>query len=97
MMLPIGSIVYLEDSSQKVMLLNVGPVVEQNGVEVYFDYSGAIYPAGLDPEQVYYFNQEDIAEVVFEGYQDEDSERFNELYEQWVEDNQDEIPRGEVE
>ncbi len=45
-----------------------------------FDYTGALYPQGLDPEQVYYFNDEDIDEVVFEGFKDEDEERFVKLY-----------------
>ncbi|UQS84341.1 DUF4176 domain-containing protein [Bombilactobacillus thymidiniphilus] len=55
-----------------------------------------MYPEGLDSKKIYYFNQEDITEVVFEGYRDKDSERFNEFYEQWVEDNQDYMSRGEV-
>lgn len=69
-MLAIGSIVYLSDGNQKIMILNRGPVVEQNGEQVIFDYTGALYPNGLDPEQVYYFNDDDIDEVVFEGYKD---------------------------
>mgnify|MGYP004521727731 CR=1 FL=1 len=66
MMLPIGSIVYLSEGNQKIMILNRGPLAEQHGKKVFFDYTGALYPQGLDPEQVYYFNDEDIDEVVFE-------------------------------
>ena len=47
------------------MILNRGPLVEQNSEKVFFDYTGALYPAGLDPDQVFYFNKEDIDEVVF--------------------------------
>ncbi|HBC90467.1 MAG TPA: hypothetical protein DCZ00_03375 [Lactococcus sp.] len=83
-MLAIGSIVYLSDGNQKIMILNRGPVVEQNGEQVIFDYTGALYPNGLDPEQVYYFNDDDIDEVVFEGYKDEEEERFRTLYNKWL-------------
>ncbi|MBL3715972.1 DUF4176 domain-containing protein [Lactococcus garvieae] len=83
-MLAIGSIVYLSDGNQKIMILNRGPVVEQNGEQVIFDYTGALYPNGLDPKQVYYFNDDDIDEVVFEGYKDEEEERFRTLYNKWL-------------
>lgn len=88
-MLAIGSIVYLSEGNQKIMVLNRGAVVEQSNEKVLFDYTGAIYPNGLDPEQVYYFNDEDIDEVVFEGYSDEEEERFMVLYEKWLSKNND--------
>jgi len=83
-MLPIGSIVYLAEGNRKVMILNRGALVEQDGVQVLFDYSGAVYPNGLNPEQVFYFNAENIDKVVFEGFKDEEEERFITLYEQWL-------------
>ncbi len=82
-MLPIGSIVYLSEGNQKMMVLNRGAIVEQNGEKVIFDYTGALYPNGLNPEQVYYFNDEDVDEVVFEGFKDEEEERFQALYKKW--------------
>ncbi|EGP5737900.1 MULTISPECIES: DUF4176 domain-containing protein [Enterococcus] len=96
MMLPIGSIVYLSEGNQKIMILNRGPLAEQHGKKVFFDYTGALYPQGLDPEQVYYFNDEDIDEVVFEGFKDEDEERFVKLYKKWVAKNSGKINRGNV-
>lgn len=95
-MLPIGSIVYLAEGNQKIMVMNRGPVVEQEGEKVYFDYTGSVYPEGLDPKQVYYFNEEDIDEVVFEGYKDDDEERFIKLYEKWKRKNQDKIKKGKT-
>lgn len=94
--LPIGSVVYLVDGNQKVMILNRGPFVEQNGEKVFFDYTGALYPSGLDTEQVFYFNREDIDAVVFEGYKDGDEERFVKLFEKWLEKNTGKIKRGSV-
>ncbi|AFV72853.1 hypothetical protein SaSA201_1461 [Streptococcus agalactiae] len=81
MLLPVGSVVYLIDGNQKLVIVNRGAIVEQEGQEVYFDYLGGIFPEGLNLEQVYYFNQEDIDEVVFEGYHDEEEERVSRLIE----------------
>lgn len=69
------------------MVLNRGAIVEQNEEKVIFDYTGALYPNGLDPEQVYYFNDEDIDEIVFEGFKDEEEERFQTLYKEWHANN----------
>lgn len=94
--LSIGSIVYLAEGNQKIMILNRGPLVEQGSEKVFFDYTGALYPAGLDPDQVFYFNKEDIDEVVFEGFKDEDEQRFVTLYEKWVTKNTGSINKGIV-
>ncbi|MCD0063130.1 DUF4176 domain-containing protein, partial [Streptococcus agalactiae] len=56
MLLPVGSVVYLIDGNQKLVIVNRGAIVEQEGQEVYFDYLGGIFPEGLNLEQVYYFN-----------------------------------------
>ena len=58
--LPIGTIVYLKEGSQKLMILNRGVTIDQNGESVLFDYSAAFYPIGLNPEQLFYFNREDV-------------------------------------
>ena len=55
MLLPVGSVVYLIDGNQKLVIVNRGAIVEQEGQEVYFDYLGGIFPEGLNLEQVYYF------------------------------------------
>lgn len=68
--LPIGTIVYLEGGTEKIMILNRAALSQQDNSEVLFDYSGAIYPVGLNPEQVFYFNQENIERVIFMGFID---------------------------
>ena len=85
--LPIGSIIYLKEGQQKVMILSRGCQLQQDNELVFFGYSGAAYPVGLNPEQIFYFNQEDIDKVVFHGYTDLDEERFVELYKKWFEEN----------
>lgn len=76
------------------MILNRGVTIIQDDMDVLFDYSAAIYPMGMHPEQIFYFNQEDIDKIVFEGYRDEDEERFVELYRKWLEENQLHLKKG---
>ncbi len=40
------------------MILSRG--YDHNKIMVYFGYSGAAYPVGLNPELIFYFNHEDI-------------------------------------
>ena len=93
--LPIGTIVYLKEGSQKLMILNRGVTIEQNGENVLFDYSAAFYPMGLNPEQLFYFNRDDVDKVVYKGYSDEEEEeRFAEIYQRWLDENATTIKRG---
>ncbi len=48
-------------------------------------------------EQVYYFNEEDIDEVIFEGYHDEEEERVSKLIEKWKQKDGKNIPKGKTE
>lgn len=99
MMLPIGSIVYLKEGTSKLMILNRGPVLPpEEGEEqgIMYDYSACMYPQGLDPSNVFFFNHENIDKVVFEGYRDEEEERFQELYKNWLDTNQTSIKKGKV-
>ena len=86
--LPIGTIVYLKEGSQKLMILNRGVTIDQNGESVLFDYSAAFYPIGLNPEQLFYFNREDVDKVVYPGYSDE------EIYQRWLDENSETIKKG---
>lgn len=75
-LLPIGSIVRLKDGEKKLM---IGGIKQQeadgNGRE--FDYYGVLYPEGhLGDEFQYLFNHEDIDEIVFRGFEDEEREDF---------------------
>jgi len=95
-MLPIGSIVYLKEGTSKIMILNRGPIIEQEGEHTMFDYSGCFYPQGLVPENVFYFNHENIDDVVFEGYKDNEEDRFQKLFSDWKKDNEDQYIKGKV-
>lgn len=95
-MLPIGSIVYLKEGTSKIMILNRGPIIEQEEEHTMFDYAGCFYPQGLAPDNVFYFNDENVDEIVFEGYKDNEEDRFQKLLSDWKEENKDRFKKGEV-
>ena len=95
-MLSIGTIIYLKEGTGKLMILNRGPIIELDGEEQFFDYAACNYPQGLDVENTLYFNEENIDEIIFEGYQDDDEKRFQKLYKEWMEENKKTIKKGKV-
>lgn len=92
----IGSIVYLKDGHQKIMILNRGALYQTETKQVRFDYSGCLYPIGLNPEQIFYFNEENIDKVIFEGYYDEEEERFQDLFKKWETEEGAQISKGHI-
>ncbi len=78
--LPIGSVVRLNNGTQKIMIINRGALFNHEGTIGYFDYSACLYPYGQTEQSVYFFNEEDIAEVYFVGYKDESEKTFCEEY-----------------
>ncbi|MBN7274925.1 DUF4176 domain-containing protein [Ligilactobacillus pobuzihii] len=82
-LLPLGSIVYLEEGTAKLMVVGRGMVFEDNGQDVYTDYIGLSYPEGIDSENAIFFNHENIEKVVFRGYEDEEEKRYGEVYREW--------------
>ncbi|MFA8437461.1 DUF4176 domain-containing protein [Pueribacillus sp. YX66] len=84
-LLPLGTLVYLEDGTKKIMIVGRGAVVEdeESGDDVYFDYMGCAYPEGIDPENAIFFNEENIDEILHKGYSDEEEQRFMKLYKDW--------------
>lgn len=42
-----------------------------------FDYVACFYPEGnISPEYTFLFNHDDVEEVIFYGYKDEEEEKF---------------------
>lgn len=82
-MLEIGTILYLKQGSQKIMVISRGPIIQTDKKRVMFDYSGCLYPLGYLQEQIYYFNEENVDKIIFKGFHDEDEDRFVEVYDEY--------------
>ena len=78
--LPIGSVVLLKGAKQKLMI--TGFYIKAEGVDTIFDYSGCLYPEGIISSQENgVFNHDQIEQVFFRGYQDDEEIAFkNALY-----------------
>lgn len=87
-LLPLGSIVLLEEGLQKLVVVGRGAVYteQQTGQDTFADYMAVLYPTGLNPETTIFFNHENIDKVVFEGYSDDEEKRFLEVYAEWEHD-----------
>ena len=82
----LGSIIYLQEGTQKLMIVGRGVIFddEETGEQVFADYMGVLYPLGLQTESTIFFQHENIDKVVFEGYSDEEEDRFLEIYNTWT-------------
>lgn len=82
--LPIGTIVRLKGAEHKLMITARTPLIQENGVTGYFDYGGCLYPNGQTSSNSYFFNEEEIEEVYFRGYVDEQELAYREEYEKEI-------------
>lgn len=74
-LLPIGSIILLEGGQKRMMIYGVKQTKGDTG-ELY-DYIGVIYPEGnIGQQGQFLFNHEDISQVFFRGYEDEERDAF---------------------
>ena len=94
--LPLGSIVYLENGTKKLVIVSRALVMRSGDGFLYFDYGGVPYPEGLVDDKIAYFQHENIHKVVFEGYHDLDEEATVDKINLFVERHP-EIVRGSVE
>ena len=82
--LSIGSIVILNDGNKKLMIYGRFQADVSSG-KVY-DYVGCLYPEGnISPEYSFLFNNENIREVIFEGYKDAEEEHYIDAFLKLVE------------
>lgn len=80
--LPIGTIVLLNGGEKKVMITGFCVIPNDNTHKLY-DYSGCLFPEGIiDSNEVCLFNHDQIEEICFRGYENEEEKQFkNELRE----------------
>ena len=71
--LPIGSVVLLKGGTKKIMINGHCQVAEGKPDKI-FDYRGCPYPEGILADRgVALFDNDQIAEVVFNGYRNNES------------------------
>ena len=92
--LPLGSLVIIKGGFRKTLIIARGLITNIGGEQSYFDYGGCMYPEGLIGDQVMYFNHEDIAQVVFEGYRDDENNIIVNNINEWLEKN--EVTKGDA-
>jgi len=74
-LLPIGSVVLLEEGKKKVMIIGVK---QMNGdTRVEYDYLAVLYPEGyIADSMMFFFNHDAIAEVYHMGYRNQEHDEF---------------------
>ena len=99
--LPLGSVVTLKNGDNtELMIVSRASVIEvedgQGGTKsVYFDYGSVVIPNGMQtPDNLFFFNRENVKEVLFEGYRNEDEKAFEEHYDTWMKSA--EVPKGSI-
>lgn len=95
-LLPLGSVVYLKEGIVPLLIVARQPLLEL-GEEIYYvDYAGVNQLTGLSNiEEIAYFNQEDIREVLHEGYVSENEKTVLKALREWRENNL-EVPKGAI-
>lgn len=74
-LLPIGSVVALQDAERKLMIIGLKQRSDTEDRE--YDYAGVLFPEGnLGPGTQLLFDHENIRAVVFRGYENEETESF---------------------
>ena len=80
--LPIGSVVTLKNSYERLIIIGVNQKSKENGEK--YDYAACLYPYGyLDGNELFLFNNEKIKKVHFKGFFDDEMKDYYEDIE-WV-------------
>lgn len=70
-LLPLGSVVRTSGAKRLVVVAR-GLMLTVEGQSAYFDYGACVYPEGMIGDSMVYFNAEDVVEVVYEGFTDDE-------------------------
>lgn len=74
-LLPIGSVVLLKEGKKKLMTFGIKQTDANTKKE--YDYIGVLYPEGnIGDGGQFLFNHDDIDEIFFNGYEDEERDTF---------------------
>lgn len=79
-LLPIGSVVLLNESSKRVMIY--GRLQKELDGDRLWDYIACLYPEGnINADHCFLFNHDQIASVYFVGFQDDEEAAFQQYLE----------------
>jgi hypothetical protein len=79
-LLPNGTIILLEGGNKKLMIYGRKQLVTDEDEETIYDYLGVLYPEGyVNADYTYVFNHNDIEEVVFRGFENEEEHEFQKV------------------
>ena len=85
-LLPAGTVVLLKNSTKRVMIIGVCQKSADNPDEVW-DYSGCLFPEGyMGADKVFLFNNDQIENIYFLGYQDAEQAAFKKMADKALED-----------
>ncbi len=73
-LLPIGTVVLLNGGTKKVMICGYSSKSEEDGKT--YDYNGCIFPEGFMENIFCLFNKNQIDEVCYKGYVDDDFDKY---------------------
>lgn len=76
-LLPIGTVVYFNDLEKTYMIVARAMQVQQENEIKTYDYGACMYPEGFVDTKLIYFNDENIDEILFKGYEDETEEELS--------------------
>lgn len=83
--LPLGSIVLVEDGTTPLMIVSRAALFNQKGKIGYFDYSAVPYPQGItDGKEYVFFNRETISSIIYFGYVNAEEQEFASEYDDLV-------------
>ncbi len=74
-LLPIGSVVLLEEGKKRLMIYGIKQTEQETQQE--YDYIGVVYPEGnMGQGTQFLFNHNQIKEVFYKGFEDEERRMF---------------------
>lgn len=73
-LLPIGSVVLLNNAQKKIVIIGLRPIQHlESGEDIAYDYIGVPYPEGyIGTESAMLFMHKSIKEIIFTGYSDDE-------------------------
>ena len=75
-LLPVGSVVLLKGGIKKLVIMGIKQA-SADDPETEYDYAGVLFPEGyLGRDTLFLFNQEDINDVIYKGYDNPEREEF---------------------